>query len=202
MNLTEAQAEFRARGFDYLTAGRMTIMLNSAKNAFEDAWEWPWLLYSTSGAAPLLIPDLKLVLSVKWVADGRELWGLDVRQIMEDGTDPNLPGLPKYWWLEDFDGQPNLHVWPVASGQVGVIYQRESPELASSTSEPLIPARYQPLWIDLAVVEAYKDSDNFTAASALLQTVNARLVDLVARYEVRNRQHSRLNSMRLPSEDD
>jgi hypothetical protein len=138
------------------------------------------------------------VVSVKQGA--RELAGLDYRQIAQNGTDPDQPGTPAYWWLE---GPNILHVWPVAAVTVSVAYLVESPELSDPDDTPLIPARYHPLWIDLAVVEAYKDSDNFTAAQALRADVNVRMYDLIARYEVRNRQHSRLTSWHAGlSEDD
>ena len=77
-----------------------------------------------------------------------------------------------------------------------MIYLCESPELVADDDAPMIPPRYHPLWIDFAVVNAYKDSDNFAAAQALRADIYARLQDLIARYEVRNRQHAAPISVR------
>jgi hypothetical protein len=67
---------------------------------------------------------------------------------------------------------------------------------------PLIPARYHGLWIDLAVCEAYKDSDNFPGAQALRGDVTLRMQDIITRYETRNRQHSPFVTVRGYSEDE
>ena len=58
------------------------------------------------------------------------------------------------------------------------------------------------MWIDFAVIQAYKDSDNFTAAQALSGDVNGRLYQIIERYETRNRQHAGFISQRGYSEDD
>lgn len=198
MNLSDARTELGARGFDYLSADRMTFMLNNAKNAFEDAWPFPWLEQTVIGPAPLALLDLKHVRMVKHVASNCELLGLDFRQVAQDGTDLNLPGVPEYWWLEGPDPVSLLHTWPVAPDSIEAFYTRESPELVNQLDEPLIPARYHPVWIDLAVVQAYKDSDNFPAATALSTDVNGRLFQIIERYETRNRQNGHYISMRSP----
>jgi hypothetical protein len=203
VNLAQARAELAARGFDYLSGARQNFMLNNARNAFEDAWPFPWLESTITGAPPLLIPDLKHVRMVKDIATNRELLGLDFRQVAQEGTDLNLPGVPDYWWLEGPDPEAILHVWPVNDSPVEVWFMVESPELVNDLDEPLIPARYQPIWIDLAVVQAYKDSDNFPAAQALSADVNTRMYQVIERYETRNRQNGHYITMRWPwSEDD
>jgi molybdopterin-guanine dinucleotide biosynthesis protein len=108
-------------------------------------------------------------------------------------------GTPEYWWLE---GDDTLHAWPGDGASLTVFYTADSPALAAPTDTPLIPARYHPLWIDYAVVEAYKDSDNFAAAQALRSDIAYRLQDVIARYETRNRQHSSFMTVRDFHEDD
>ena len=100
----------------------MTIMLNNAKNAFEDAWPFPWLEQTITGPAPLSIPDLKYVRMVKHVASNCELLGLDYRQVAQDGTDLSLPGFPQYWWVEGPDPVSILHTWPVNTDSVSAAY--------------------------------------------------------------------------------
>ena len=78
----------------------MTIMLNNARNDFEDAWEWPWLWRTSTGAAPLTIGDLKTITTVQDAVTHGELLGLDVRQIAQNGDNLEQAGTPAYWWLE------------------------------------------------------------------------------------------------------
>jgi len=197
LNLGQARTALGLRGFDYLTAPQQTYMLNTAKDELEDLWEWPWLQATAAGPTPLTLADFKLMLTV--ASGGLELLGLDLRQVAQDGTDLSLLGTPAYWWLE---GTNILHAWPGDGTPVTLAYLRESPALINSSDQPWIPARYQPLWIDLAVCEAYKDSDNYTASQALRADVMVRIQDVIGRYEVRNRQHSLLISGRWYSEDE
>lgn len=197
MNLDEGRSAVMARGFDYLAAPQLTLMLNTAKDEFEDMWEWPWLWLPFSGPTPLVIANLKLVMTVQ--SGGTELLGLDVRQVAQDGTDLTLAGAPQYWWIEAAD---TLHAWPGDGATVSGICLQDSPPLVNPTDTPLIPARYHNLWIDLAVCEAYKDSDNYAASQSLRADVIVRMQDVIARYEVRNRQHSPLISVRAPYSED
>jgi hypothetical protein len=43
MSLDEATQAVMDRGFDYLSTARIHMMLNAAKDEFEDVYEWPWL---------------------------------------------------------------------------------------------------------------------------------------------------------------
>lgn len=197
MNLSDAQGAVLARGFDYLASDRLTLMLNTAKDEFEDLYEWPWLWTPLAGTTPLTIANFKLMLTVN--SGGLELLGLDPRQVAQDGTDLGQAGTPAYWWLE---GANVLHVWPGDGSPVAGAYLADSPPLANPTDTPLIPARYHGLWVDYAVCEAYKDSDNFVAAQALRADIGLRMLDVIGRYEVRNRQHSLLMSLRGFNGDD
>jgi hypothetical protein len=199
VNLGEATQAVMDRGFDYLPAPRVYLMLNTAKDNFEDIWQWPWLDVLKTGPTPLTITDLKLMMMVKATATSDELLGLDMRQAMQDNTNLAAAGPPQYWWLE---GATVLHAWPGDGAGVLVRYIADSPALVQPTDTPLIPARYHPLWIDLAVCEAYKDSDNFSAAQMLRADVYARMGDVIARYETRNRQHSPFMTMRASNGDD
>jgi hypothetical protein len=199
VNLAEAQQAVLDRGFDYLDPSRLTLMLNTGKDAFEDFWDWPWLQKSFSGPTPLLLADLKLILMVKNAATKGELLGLDLRQASLDDTDLTQSGTPGYWWLE---GDDTLHAWPGDGATLVGSYLADSPPLDQPDDTPLIPVRYHGLWIDYAVCEAYKDSDNFPAAQALRADIAFRMQDVVTRYETRNRQHSPFMTQRYYAEDD
>ena len=201
MDLSAARQELGARGFDYLNATRQTIMLNRALNDLEDYWPWPWLRKTVTGAAPLIISDLKYVESVN-DSTGNELLGTDQQDLGQYGGATFTTGTPSQWWIDDTSGSPTLRAYPVGSATLTVTYISEITELATSSDTPNIPTRYQPLWIDLAVVRAYQDSDNFAAASSLRQDTEQALARLVERYETRNRQASPVIAIRAGSEDD
>jgi hypothetical protein len=180
VNLEEARIAVEQRGFDYLSAPRIYVMLNAAKDTFEDVYDWPWLHGLTAGATPLTIPDLKLMRMVKTTTANDELLGLDARQAAMSMTNLAQAGTPEYWWLE---GDQKLHVWPGDGAGVNVYYTRDSPALVLPADTPLIPARYHPLWIDYA-------------------DIGYRLQDVIGRYETRNRQHSSFMTVRDFHEDD
>jgi hypothetical protein len=197
VNLGEAFAALQARGFDYLTAERGYLMLNAAKDEFEDVYEWPWLQKSVTAPTPLLLADLKLILSVR--QGNSELLGLTLRQAAQGVTDLQQGGAAEYWWIE---GDDILHLYPGDGDSVTVFYIIDSPPLTTGSATPLIPARYHPMWIDYAVVEALKDSDNFSGAQALRADIALRMQNVITRYETRNRQHSPFISVRDFHEDD
>jgi hypothetical protein len=199
MNLTQAVAELKARGFDYLSDPRATTMLNAGKNALEDEADWPWLETTTTGVAPLTISDLNAVLYVVDTTNGAELTGLDARDIAD--LDPNVStaGTATSWWL---DGSV-LKTYPTSTtAQLSVRYVKTSPDLSAGADTPLIPSRYHPVWIDYAVVEAYKDDDRFNEAAALLNFVRTnRLPQIIEAYGDRNRQNPDVQVVVAGSED-
>lgn len=177
----------------------MTLMLNYAKNAFEDQWPFPWLETTATGTAPLTITDLKQVLYVQDTTNSNELLGLTAAQIAVDGTPVSQVGQPLYWWL---DGTSTLNVWPVSTSvQLSVRYVRASPELANASDTPLIPTRYHGVWLDFAVIEAYKDSDNYSATFALTNNVETRVQKIIEVCEARNLQNGAYQTVRYASQD-
>jgi hypothetical protein len=203
VNLSQARGALVDRGFDYLSGAQMNLMLNRARNDFEDSWDWPWLRETQTGTPPLAISDLKHVLLVT-ASNYGELLNLDA-SIAAAGSDVTLSGFPSYWYMTDSSGPDEtvtIHTLPAATTPITVSYVRATPELTGDTDVPAIPARFHSVWIDWAVIQAYKDSDNFSAASALQGDVNARMNVLIERYETRNRQHSQMMSIRSASEDD
>lgn len=199
MNLTAATAELKARGFDYLPDARCTIFLNNAKNALEDEFDWVWLETTTTGTAPLTISDLKEVLSVVDTSNRNKLTGLDARDITDWDPITTTAGTPESWWL---DGETTLRTYPTSSATLSVRYLKFSAELASGSDSPLIPVRYHALWIDYAVIEAYKDEDRFDAANALLGHVKQfRLPQMIDLYGARNRANPAYATVTWASDD-
>lgn len=199
MNLGQAFDEVQERGFNFDDFTRLTFWLNQAKDTFEDFYQWPWLETATTGTAPLVIADLKQVLYVADTSNDTELLGMLPAEIVVNGIDLNQTGTPQYWWL---DGETTVRVWPVnTSAALTVRYVKQSPELAVDTDTPLIPARYHPTWVDLAVIRAYVDTDNFVAAQGLKQVVDADLQQIATRYATRNRQNPGYQVLRAGADD-
>ena len=200
MNLGTARTELQARGFDHVSSARCLILLNRAKNALEDEYPWPWLHVTTTGTAPLTISDVKHVLHVSDTSNDHELLGVDPRYVREQDPALDDTGTPAVWWL---DGETSLKVWPAnTSVNLNVRYVKFSAELSADADTPLIPVRYHPVWVDYAVVEAYKDSDDFERANALLQ--HLRLVEvprMISHYANRNLQNPEAMNVTFASED-
>lgn len=201
MQLVDARAELRARGFDYLSDARANLMLNNAKDALEDIAEWPWLEGTLTGVQPpLTLSDFRSVRYVRDLTNDRELLPLDIRDIVaeDNSADPTRVGTPEFWWL---DGVDMLRVYPVATPDIEIRYIRYTAPLVGDSDTPEIPARHQPMWIDFAVVEAYKDSDNFEHATSLLNDLDRRLQRMLEIYFTRNNQTGDFQQIRFQSED-
>lgn len=199
MDLTTARVRLAGRGFDYLTTDQIDEALNTAKNSIEDAYPWPWLDATATGTAPLTITDLKQILYVVDATTDRRLFGMDVRSIAEQNASLDQQGDPMFWWI---DGLTTLRSWPISSHTLNVRYRKFSPDLAiGGTETPLIPVRYHPVWIDMAVVEALKVTHNLVAAQTMLLDVNRRLEQMVAHFADRNLQNPDFMDYTFDSED-
>jgi hypothetical protein len=127
----------------------------------------------------------------------RELVGLDRRAVRDLDNKLDDVGTPEFWWLAS---DTSLRVWPLnTTDTLSVDYVKVSPELSGDSDTPLIPVRYHPVWVDFAVVEAYKDADAYDKASALMDhLVRFDVPRMVESYGARNLQNP--GSMRELSE--
>lgn len=200
MNLGAARTELLARGFSYLDSTRANLMLNTAKNELEDEHDWPWLETTTTGVAPLTIADLKRILYVVDLTNGRQLTGLDAQDIADRDVVVTTAGSPDSWYL---DGLTTLRLYPTStSDQLSVRYVKYSPELVADGDTPQIPVRYHVLWVDYACVEAYRDVENYAAANALLQHIKqVKLPQLLSVFGMRNMQNPEYTQVTFASED-
>lgn len=193
MDLAAARTELEERGFDSLSPTRQAMYLNHGKDALENVWPWPWLRTTTSGTSPLSIPDLKTVLWVQ-TSTGLELRGVDEQYIAGMGWSFTQTGPASYWWLQ---GESTLQTIPLdTSTSLSVTYLKFSPALSDDGDEPLFNERWDMNWIDLSVVEAYRDSDDHDAADRLLGAVRSRLEVMIDAYGDRNFQNPGLTVVR------
>lgn len=199
MDLSTARTELRNRGFTDLTNSRLNTFLNAGKNTFEDLYAWPWLETTQTGTSPMTISDLKSVLMVSDTTQRNILLGMDRQQVLR--IDPTLAETRSpacYWYLT---GESTLKIWPATSASLSVLYIKFSAELSLDSDTPLIPSRYHDVWIDFAAVEAYRDNDEFDAASALYQVAAARAGAIANLYLNRNWQNGTLFVPMFSSED-
>jgi len=197
VNFEAARAELMERGFEYLAAGRINALLNRGLSDFEDAWHWPWLQQVATGPAPLQVSDLRYVLHVQ-DSTGVEMFGMTE----SDDVDITQSGTSTGWWIDESAGTPTIVGWPVGDVTLRVRYIKSSSALTADADTPSIPTQYHQLWIDLAQVHAYKETDNYAAAAALAQLARQDLLAVIERYETRNRMNSQAMLIRAGSEDD
>ena len=198
MNLAAARTELEERGFDSLSPARATMYLNYGMTALERVYPWPWLRATTTGTSPLTISDLQSVRSVR-TSTGCALWGVDEQWLAESGYDFAATGTAQLWWLE---GETTLRTWPVdASTSLSVVYTKFSTALSADGDSPLFNSRWDINWIDLSVVEAYRDSDDHDQADRLLAAVSGRLQTMIGTYGQRNDQNPDLMVVHGESQD-
>ncbi len=190
MTLAQARTELQARGATYLSDARCNSMLNSAKAELEDFWYWNWLETTTTGTAPLTISDLKQVLYVADTTNRSELWYMKAEDIVsQEYYDLAFTGTPEIFYLSS---ETQLSVWPVQAVSLSVKYLKVSPTLSADGDTPIFPSRYDDIWMDLAMVRVYKDSDDLDRAFALNKDCQQRLGQLIAQYEVKSLSNPRV----------
>lgn len=177
MNFGELQTEFYSRGFDYMedsTASqtRAKRWLNQAYLELCEMYDWPFLEASTTGTSNITISDLGKVLSVIDSTNYTVVPYLDRREVLRISTDLTTTGVASVWYLE---GSTTLKTYPVSTSTLTIRYISVPTELSSSSDSPVVPARFQDLIVDGAVIKAYKDNDDAQAAAALRQEYDRSL---------------------------
>lgn len=162
MDFAELQTEVYARGLDYLNqdaAGQVRVKrwINQAYLELCGLERWPFLAATETGAAPLTISDLGTVESVRNSSENSvALAWRDRRDLTTSYSDLTTTGSPRWFYIDN----GVIRTWPVG-GSLTVLYWKVPAELEDDDDEPAIPARFQDLIVDGAVIRAYKDSDNF-----------------------------------------
>lgn len=168
MTFGEAQTEFYARGFDYLsesTAGqtRAKRWINEAYKEVCAEEPWPFLETTATGAAPLAVSSVDAVLSVVDTTNNNQLKGVDRRTLVAWFTDLTTTGTADYWYLDD----TTIRVYPVSTASLSVRYTQIPSDRSADADTFLIPTRFQRMIIDRAVIDAYWDNDEAASAKEL-----------------------------------
>lgn len=178
MTLAELRNEVYERGFDDLDSEdgrpRVTRWINQAVREITDAASWPFLEETVSETAPLVVPYLGHVLSFA-SEGGEQLTYVPRSQIASWDPDFNDTGSASHWYKES---EGTLKVYPEDPSTFTVRYLRVPEELSEDGDATLIPAAYQDLIVDGAVVRAYKNRDNFEAAQFVRQEWERGLVQM------------------------
>jgi hypothetical protein len=167
--LEELMKEVFAQGFDDFEGDaeketRVKKWLNIAYQEITLAKDWPFLELEWEGLLPEEFPNLGHILDVTSINNRVNLRPADRRQLIR--WNPTLEesgnAIGEFWFQE---GADTIAVYPTAPSETfRVRYSIFPTELTESTNEPIIPARWQYLIVDGAVMRAYRSRDAFSAA--------------------------------------
>ena len=167
MDLSAIQTELQERGFgDVTSTTRLNYWINLAYQVdICEAEDWPFLVTTTTGTAPLAISDLRTVLSVVDSTQDLKLRPMDPSNITDDvDSDLTTVGTPWLYYVDNL----TVRVYPAnTTDSLSVRYVKVPTALSAGGDTPVLPARFHYLIVDAAVRRAYRNKDNFEAASML-----------------------------------
>ena len=183
-DFTTLQADLFARGFDYLNDGgiglaRVKRWINVAMQEVDSAALWPYLLGSTTSAAPVTISDLRRVESIQDTGSGyMNLAYRDRRLLVEDYGDLTQTGNPEWFY---FSSQTQVSVFPAnTTNSLLVRYYKFAPDLVNTSDTPLMPDRFRPIIVELAVAKAYREDGDVQDEQDAMQEYQ-RLLQVMVR---------------------
>lgn len=177
----QLQTEFFARGYDYLNdagAGltRAKAWLNQSYLELCEEEPWPFLMATTTGAAPLAIADLGRILSVLDTANASNpLIEMDEDELMDNFPPITTTGVPYLFYVDDL----TVRTYPVG-GTLSVRYWKVPALLSANGDIAVVPDRFANLIVDGAIRRAAIDNDN-PAGVAMVEEERQRGLDLMRR---------------------
>lgn len=164
LTLSLLRAELAARGFDYETDARLNRWINRAYQETCEEEDWPFLEASGTGTAPLVIQNLRTIMSVIDSTTLTKLSPVDPRNITDVDTDSTRTGSPIFYYVgksADSDVGGTVNVYPLnTTDTIAVTYISFPGDMTADADEPLLPNRHRLLIADGATGYAYLDSDN------------------------------------------
>lgn len=142
------RADFFARGYDYMNDGgagltRTKELFNQSYLELAGEDDWPFLLTTASGAAPLAVADIRKVLNVVDTGTHQTLWGRTEDELIYDNGELTLTGVPLWYYLDD----TTIRTYP-SGGTIRVRYYKVPAELVNDADEPVIPNRFRRLIVE------------------------------------------------------
>lgn len=176
MDFSTLQSEVFRRGFDYLSDAGTGLAsakrwINEAYHEINEAEDWPYLVVTSAGAAPLTITDARKVLSVVDTVQAVQLTGTTQRALLRVFASVATAGTAEWWW-HDTAGTA-VKIYPTSVNNISVTYLKVPVDLSAGGDTPIVPARYHELIVNGAVRRAYEDSDNYEAAAGVQREIDA-----------------------------
>lgn len=175
MTFAELKQELADRGFSFLSDARLGRYINQARAELDESDLWPYREASVVGSAPLAIPDLGTIEAVVDV-ESQPLHPADYRDLLDYYGDLSTAGSATHYYIASPGGTLEVATFPMTGEPIGVQYWKITPELSAPTDTPVAPSRYHKIIVDMAVREAYRDSDNHGAAEQLQSQIDRDLV--------------------------
>lgn len=173
------QTEVFARGFDYLNDGgagvtRVKRFINDSMHQVDEMEKWDYLYASAAGNAPLTVADLREAEAVFLTATSAPLAYQRRDILVAVYGDYTVTGTPQYWYSLT---PTQIGVYPAAAAtSITVKYWKFGPDLSANGDVPLMPDRFRPVIVEMAVAKALRDSNEPQAANDCLGEA-ARIID-------------------------
>lgn len=163
LTLGELLTEFFDRGFSQFDDGaagetRARRWLNQSYWDLCARQEWRWLETDFVGVPPLVIADLRTVVSVTNSTQRYPLRWRDRRDIVATG-DWTTPGTPSVWY---FSAAATVETYPpTSSDTITVHYVAKPAKLVAAGDRVVVPEEWCDLIVDGAVLRAKKGEDDY-----------------------------------------
>ena len=183
MDFAALKTELSDRGFAYLSDARRGQYINWARAELDAMFAWPYRLTFATGpdSGATIISDLDQVKAAYLeTTPNTQLELVDRWWLLDRYGDLATTGTPSFAYVTE-GSSTAVAPFPVGAGDVNlhVLYYRVPTDLSVSTDTPLAPPRYHGLYVDLAVEQAYRDSDNHAAAESLRVAIERKLGTMV-----------------------
>lgn len=193
MTFAELISELVARGAEDNDT-RNGRRINKAYRRILNAYDWPFTLTTatgSSGAGAVTITDLRKVILVGDVSDGtvpgRRLKKISYEELVEDVgvEDISVTGTPEFWWYDAVGTA--INTYPVG-GTVYARYYKRVDQMTDPDS-PIFDEEYHDLIVDRAMIEVYKDNDEFQKAREEQAEFLTSLGAMASDYQIYSREH-------------
>lgn len=146
--------EFYDSGFDYIQdegkEARAKRWVNQSYQELCGLEDWPFLRATVSGSAPLALTSLGDISTVVDTVTNNPLVEADEKLLTQIDAELTEPADATYYYLSFASEAPELHVWPVSTNSLTVVYYKTPTELSADADELIVPNAF----IDVVVLGA------------------------------------------------
>lgn len=167
MNFAALKTALSGRGFQTLTDTQLGEDVNDARQRLDNLFLWPYREKSVVGVAPLAVTDLGTIEAVTNETHDYQIAPASYQWLLDTFGDLTLDAAAEFFYVATPAGAPVVATCPSNGDTIGVQYWKRTPVLSADGDEPLAPADYHTLIVDMAAQRAYMRSTNFQAGQAL-----------------------------------